>query len=87
MNWFKKNKINVLDWPAVSPDFNVIENLWDILDKKLINHRLNNVYDLQQAILKLWSEISTETCENLVRSMPRRIKNCVRVKGNTSSKY
>ena len=87
MNWFNKNKINVLDWPAVSPDFNVIENLCDILDKKLVNHRLNNVYDLQQAILKLWSEISTETCENLVRSMPRRIKKCVRVKGNTSSKY
>ena len=87
MNWFNKNKINVLDWPAVSPDFNVIENLWDILVKKLVNHRLNNVYDLQQAILKLWSEISTETCENLVRSMPRRIKKCVRVKGNTSSKY
>ena len=87
MNWLNKNKINVLDWPAVSPDFNVIENLWDILDKKLVNHRLNNVYDLQQAILKLYSEISTETCENLVRSMPRRIKKCVRVKGNTSSKY
>ena len=34
MNWFKENKINVLDWPAVSSDFNVIENLWDIMDKK-----------------------------------------------------
>ena len=35
MNWFKENKMNVLDWSAVSSDFNVIENLWDIIDKKL----------------------------------------------------
>ncbi|CAF1974978.1 unnamed protein product [Rotaria magnacalcarata] len=30
MKRFTKNKINLLDWPAVSPEFNVIENLWDM---------------------------------------------------------
>ncbi|CAF1663541.1 unnamed protein product [Rotaria magnacalcarata] len=87
MKWLKKNKINLLDWPAVSPDFNVIENLWDIIDNKLNNYRLNNVNDLQQAILEIWTQISNETCETLVRSMPRRIKKCFCVKGNTSAKY
>ncbi|CAF2781502.1 unnamed protein product [Rotaria sp. Silwood2] len=87
MKWFKKNKINLLDWPAVSPDFNVIENLWDIIDKKLTNYRLTNINDLQQAIMKLWEEIPPITCENLVRSMPRRMKQSIRAKGNTSSKY
>ena len=87
MNWFKKNKINVLDGPAVSPDFNVIENLSNIIDKKLTNHSLTNVNDLQQAILKLWTEIPVEICENLVQSMPRRMKKSVHVKGKTSSKY
>ncbi|CAF2090964.1 unnamed protein product [Rotaria magnacalcarata] len=87
MKWFKKNKINLLDWPAVSPDFNAIENLWDIIDNKLNDYRLNNVNDLQQATLEIWTKISNETGENLVRSMPRRIKKCVCVKGNTSAKY
>ncbi|CAF2180016.1 unnamed protein product [Rotaria magnacalcarata] len=77
MKWLKKNKINLLDWPAVSPDFNAIENLWDIIDNKLNDYRLNNVNDLQQAILEIWTKISNETCDNLVWSMPRRIKKCV----------
>jgi hypothetical protein len=33
MNWFKENTINILDWPIVAPVLNLIENLWNIIDK------------------------------------------------------
>ena len=33
MKWLKNNRINVLKWPATSPDLNPIESLWDYIDK------------------------------------------------------
>ncbi len=71
----------------MSLDFNVIENLWNIIDRKLTSYHPTTVYDLQQLILQLWEEIPIETCENLVKSMHKRIQTCICVKGGTSSKY
>jgi hypothetical protein len=33
--WLERNQINVMDWPAQSPDMNLIENLWQIVDQRL----------------------------------------------------
>ena len=34
--WFEKqNDIVRIDWPAISPDLNIIENIWSLVIKKL----------------------------------------------------
>ena len=33
--FLNRNNINVLPWPAVSPDINPIENIWDYFDRKV----------------------------------------------------
>ncbi len=43
--------IDVLEWPAYSPDLNPIENLWDMLARRIYRNNLqfDTVLDLQEA--------------------------------------
>ena len=81
--WLQDNKINVLEWPAQSPDLNLIENLWQHLKRRLADYKTE-----PRGILKLWERVETEQakipvdiCLNLVESMPRRIAAVLKAKG------
>ena len=43
MKWLKNNPINVVKWPATSPNFNLIENVWDYIGKKLQTMKPTNI--------------------------------------------
>ena len=36
--WFEENGVTVLPWPALSSDINLIEHIWDMLDRKVCSH-------------------------------------------------
>ena len=69
------NKIEVLPWPAKSPDLNIIENLWGILARAVYanGRQFDTKNELTEAILKHWREISQETIQNLYNSIPNRL--------------
>jgi hypothetical protein len=58
---FKKQKQNLLQWPSDSPDLNIIENVWLIIDKQLLKYQVHNLEELKNIIIKIWTEISSET--------------------------
>ncbi|CAF4338913.1 unnamed protein product [Rotaria sp. Silwood2] len=77
----KKLKINMLEWPPNSPDLNVVEQLWSIIDKRLASKPINSKAELQKHLQEEWDKISLKLCRELVDSMPERIEKCLKAKG------
>lgn len=69
-----EQEVQLLDWPAYSPDMSPIEHLWDVLDQR-VRQRVappENVRQLRAALLEEWDNIPQRTIDNLVTSMRRR---------------
>ena len=51
--------IVLMDWPALSPDLNHIENLWGIVARQVYGQgkQYDSKVSLTGAIMKLWSEM------------------------------
>ena len=81
--YFKTQNYDILWWPAQSPDLNPIEHLWTHLKKKLSQYEEppNGMLELWECVQKEWDAIEPEVCQNLIESMPRRIKALLRARG------
>ncbi|XP_062599508.1 uncharacterized protein LOC134261040 [Saccostrea cucullata] len=76
---FVQQNVDVLPWPAVSPDLLPIEHVWDEMERRL--SRLPNqpmtLADLGQALTNIWNNIPQAYLNTLVASMRRRYQACV----------
>ena len=69
------------EWPASSPDLNPVENLWAILQDRVIERRAYSYDALVKVVVEEWWKISQQTIRNLFDSMPKRLDSCIRVQG------
>lgn len=82
--WFQDQKINVMEWPAQSPDLNPIEHLWRILKNRIGDYKPKNKDQLWEKVKSEWYSIDPLVCANLVNSMPHRCIAVIKNKGSTT---
>jgi hypothetical protein len=80
-NWINSSDIQVLLWPAQSPDLNPIENLWGEIERALKGKEYKTKNGLFEAVQELWSNLPRAKIENLVKSMPRRCQAVLNARG------
>ena len=83
--WFSTQKIELLGWPARSPDLNPIENLWGILVQKVYagNRRFYSLNELGTSIQAAWKSIDQDILNKLVDSMPKRLNDVIVANGKS----
>ncbi len=81
-DWFLE-QFNFLKWRPQSPDLNPIEHLWYVVEREIgiMYLQPTNVQQLHDAIMSIWTKVSEECFQNLVESMPRRVKAVLKAKG------
>lgn len=79
--FINQSKINVLEWPPQSPDLNPIEHLWDEMDRKVKKSQRTSMKVFKNALKQTWDEIDSATLQNLVNSIPKRLKEVIKNRG------
>ncbi|CAF0980587.1 unnamed protein product, partial [Brachionus calyciflorus] len=80
-DWFQEQNIEVLAWPANSPDLNCIENLWSWLDKEIAKLEPRSLDELKEIVPNILNNVPKSILENLIDSMSNRINECLKNKG------
>lgn len=81
--WFDDHGIEVLPWPAQSPDLNPMEHLWQHLKRQLAAYESDpkSMHELWERVEAEWNKIPAQVCINLIDSMPRRVAAVYKAKG------
>jgi transposase len=80
--FFSDNNINVLPWPASSPDLNPIENIWGILKSRVDRKKPKTKQELITIAMEEWEGIDLGIVRRTIESMPRRIEEVIEKCGN-----
>ena len=80
--FLNRNNVNVLSWPALSPDMNPIEHIWDYLGRMVrARGNIHNLKDLENALIQEWKNIPNVVIRRYVRSMRGRLAACINSRG------
>lgn len=84
--WLENRDVKTLEWPAQSPDLNVIEDVWNHLKYQMAGKVYEDLDEVWEELKVLWKKIPVDFIQDLYQSLPRRVQALHRAKGK-NTKY
>jgi transposase len=84
-DFFESHNVDVIPWPASSPDLNPIENIWGILKARVDRRKPQNKQELISFALEEWDGIAMDIVRRTIESMPNRIAEVIEKQGEKIS--
>ena len=75
--------LELMTWPPQSQDLNIIEHIWDYLDRK-VEHAPRNTEECFEVLQRKWHNIPQDFITNLYESISRLISAVIKTKGGHS---
>lgn len=85
-DWFHNHGVDVIDWPAWSPDLNPIEEVWNDLKRRVYGRRPRSMEELERYITEEWAATDLNFIARICRNMPHRLR-CVIENGGHKIPY
>ena len=84
--FIQQNAVDRCDWPAMSPDLNPIEHIWDIIGRRVQAREPppQNLNELEAALHEEWQRIPMIQFQRLVRGMRRRVGAVIQAIGGST---
>ena len=86
MNFLRERNIPLLSWPGNSPDMNPLENLWELVKKRVNRINITTRQQLIEQLIAVWHRDPdvADLARRCIDSMPRRIEALKKAKGGTT---
>ena len=70
-----------MNWPSQSPDLNSIEQIWELIDRKLDKSHVKTKETLWLEVKRCWKSITVEVLKRYIETMSKRCRAIIKAKG------
>jgi transposase len=81
--YLQSEAVTSVTWPAIKPDLNPIEHIWDMLGRRIRapEPAVQNIRQLEAALHREWQQLSQQDIRRLTGGMRRRVEAVIQARG------
>jgi transposase len=81
--YLQSEAVTSVPWPAMGPDLNPIEHIWDMLGHRIQAREphVQNIRQLEAALHREWQQLSQQSIRRLTGGMRRRVEAVIQARG------